>query len=41
MGGGYVKRIEEMRNASLLWLENLKRRDQLEELGIEGRIILK
>jgi hypothetical protein len=26
---------------STLWLEDLKRRDHLEDLGVDGRIILK
>jgi uncharacterized protein YjcR len=30
-----------MRNASKLWLEGLKVRDHSEDLGIDGKIILK
>jgi hypothetical protein len=37
---GYVARVGEMRNAFKLWSENLKGRDHLEDLGVEGRIIL-
>jgi hypothetical protein len=31
----------EMRNSNKIWLESLKKTDQLEEMGIDGRIILK
>jgi hypothetical protein len=30
----------DMRNAYKFWLENLKRRDQSEDLGIDEKIIL-
>jgi hypothetical protein len=34
----HVAHIGEMRN--VFWLKNLKGRDHLEDLGIDGRIIL-
>jgi hypothetical protein len=33
---GHVARVGRMRNAYSIGLENLKGRDQLEELGIDG-----
>jgi hypothetical protein len=36
----HVARTVEMRNASNVWLENLKGTDHLEDLGVDGRIIL-
>jgi hypothetical protein len=38
---GYVAHVEEMRNVAEFWLESLKGRDDLEDLGIDGRTILK
>jgi hypothetical protein len=32
---------EEMRNSTKFWLESLKGRDHSEDLGVDGRIILK
>jgi hypothetical protein len=40
-GTGYVARIGEKRNVYKIWLENLKGRDHSEEVGENGRIILK
>jgi hypothetical protein len=37
---GHVAHMGEMRNAYKIWLENLKGRDHLEDLGVDGRIIL-
>jgi hypothetical protein len=37
---GHVACLEEMRNAHKNWVENLKGRDHLEGLDIDGRIIL-
>jgi hypothetical protein len=36
---GHVARMEEMRDKTF-WSENLKGRDYLEELGVDGRKIL-
>jgi hypothetical protein len=38
--GGHVARMGEVRNHTKFWSENLKRSDHMEELGIDGRIIL-
>ena len=35
------KTHEEERRASVVWLENTKARDNFEDLGLEGRTILK
>jgi hypothetical protein len=37
----HVARIGEINNAYKTWSENLNRRDHLENIGVEGRIILK
>jgi hypothetical protein len=37
---GHVACKEEMRNAYKCWSENPKGRDHLENLGVDGRIIL-
>jgi hypothetical protein len=37
---GHAARISERRNTKF-WLENLKGRDHLEDLGVDKRIILK
>jgi hypothetical protein len=37
---GHVTRMEEMRNKYKCWPESLKGRDHLEELGLDGKIIL-
>jgi hypothetical protein len=34
------KHMGEERNSSFLWLENTKKRESLEDLGLEGRVIL-
>jgi hypothetical protein len=36
-----VEGMGEMRNEYKIWLESLKGRDHSEDLGIDGRIILK
>jgi len=36
---GHVVRMEEMRNVNKSWSENLKRKDDLEDPGIDGRIL--
>jgi hypothetical protein len=33
----HVARMEDMRNSYKIWLENLKRRDHSEDLGVDGR----
>jgi hypothetical protein len=38
---GHVARVGEMRNAFKISSENLKGRDHSEDLGVDGRIILK
>lgn len=38
---GQVERMGEMRTAHKFWLENLKLRDHTEELGTDGKTILK
>jgi hypothetical protein len=37
---GHVERVEEIRNAYNTLVGNLKGRDNSEELGVDGRIIL-
>jgi hypothetical protein len=37
-GAGHVACIGEMRNAHKFWLKNLKDRDHVGDLGIDGRI---
>jgi hypothetical protein len=37
---GYVARLGEKRTVYRLWQGNLKTGDQLEDLGVEGRVIL-
>jgi hypothetical protein len=37
----HVARIGEMRNAFKILVDNLKGRDHLEDLAVDGRIILK
>jgi hypothetical protein len=39
--GGHVERMMDMGNAYKFWLEVLKGRDYKEDLGVDGRIILK
>jgi hypothetical protein len=36
---GHIARMEKKRN-TILWLENLKRRDRSEDIGIDKKIIL-
>jgi hypothetical protein len=36
---GHVERIGKMRNSYNIWLENLKGRDHLEDLGVDGKIL--
>jgi hypothetical protein len=38
--GGLVARTGEMRNAYKIWAGNLKGRDHLEVLGVDGKILL-
>ena len=38
---GHVARGEEKNNAFKVFVENLKAKDHLDDLGIEGRVILK
>jgi hypothetical protein len=38
---GHVARIGEISNAYQFWLENLKGGGNSEELGVDGRVILK
>jgi hypothetical protein len=38
---GHGVRMGEMKNVYNIWLENLKGRDHLKDLGKEGRIVLK
>ena len=38
---GHAARVGENRNASVSWRENLKKRDRLKDLGVDGKIILK
>jgi hypothetical protein len=37
---GHAASMREMRNVYIFWLENLKGRDHLEDLGVDGKIIL-
>jgi hypothetical protein len=37
---GHVAYIGEMRNHTKFWSENLKVRDHIKDLGIDGRVIL-
>jgi hypothetical protein len=36
----YISHVGEMKNAYYFWSENLKGRDHLEDVGINGMIIL-
>jgi len=36
----YVVRCDKREMHTIIWLENLKGRDHLEELGVDGKIIL-
>jgi hypothetical protein len=38
---GHISRMRDMRNAYRCWQGNLKERDSLEDLGLDGRRILK
>jgi hypothetical protein len=35
----HVARVREMRNCAEFWSENLRERDHLENLGVDGRVI--
>jgi hypothetical protein len=39
--GEHVEHMGEKRGAKGLWWENTRKRDHLEDLGVDGRIILK
>jgi hypothetical protein len=34
---GHAARMEQMKNAFIIWLKILERRDHLEYLGVDGR----
>jgi hypothetical protein len=39
-GAGHVARMEEIRNAYEIWLQNLKRKDHSEDTCVDRKIIL-
>jgi hypothetical protein len=39
--GGYVAQLKQMRKCTKFWSGNLKRRNYLEDIDIEGKIIFK